>query len=88
MSQIFNNRMKSVLFSDILKTARLKPLHKKFDKNNPFNYRPITILTYVFEKIINRRLVNVFEKYNILDKRRYSFITNPVNYINENFKGK
>ena len=36
----------------------------------------LTYLSKIFEKIINKRLVNFFEKYNILDKRQYGFRQN------------
>ena len=71
--------MKTGIFPNILKTARITPIHKNGDRSNPLNYRPISILTHlskIFEKIINRRLVNFFEKYNILDKRQYGFRQN------------
>ena len=79
LSQIFNECMKTGIFPNILKTARITPIHKNGDRSNPLNYRPISILTHlskIFEKIINRRLVNFFEKYNILDKRQYGFRQN------------
>ena len=79
LSQIFNECMKIGIFPNILKTARITPIHKNGDRSNPLNYRPISILTHlskIFEKIINRRLVNFFEKYNILDKRQYGFRQN------------
>ena len=81
LSQIFNECMKTGIFSSILKTARRTPIHKKDDRINPFNYRPISILTHlskILKKIISRRLVNFFEKYNILDKRQYGFRQNSL----------
>ena len=66
-SQIFKECMKTDIFPSILKTACIPPIHKKGDRSNPLNYRPISILTH---------LSKTFKKYNILDKRQYGFRQN------------
>jgi hypothetical protein len=43
--------LNSGVFPDLWTTAKVKPLHKKGDKNDMHNYRPISI-TPVFAKLL------------------------------------
>ena len=52
------------------------PIFKSGDKNDPKNYRPITItscLSKLFTKALNSRLVNFLEQNNILNKFQIGF---------------
>ena len=51
-------------FPDTLKLAEIKSLHKKGDKTNKENYRPISILSTlskVYERVISSQLSSFFE---------------------------
>ena len=51
------------------KTAKVIPLHKKGDKTDPSNYRPISLLSSlgkIFEKLVHKRMVEFCKKVNIL----------------------
>ena len=53
------------IFPDKLKMARVVPIFKKGDKSIPGNYRPISILPIIsklFEKLVNNRIVNFLER--------------------------
>jgi hypothetical protein len=53
--------MLSGIFPAWLKYAQIVPVFKKGDKEQPTNYRPISLLTSfskIFEKVIYKRLDN------------------------------
>jgi hypothetical protein len=63
-------------FPDRLKYAEVKPLFKNGEKNNPSNYRPISLLTSfskIIEKIIYRRLYQHISVNNILTNEQFGF---------------
>ena len=65
LTYILNLSLTTGVFPDKLKIARVIPIFKKGDKDKPGNYRPISILPVVsklFEKLVNMRLVNFLEK--------------------------
>lgn len=59
-----------------LKTAKVTPIYKKGFKEEPGNYRPISVLPIVakfFEKTVNKRLIEFLDLHNILYKHQYGF---------------
>ena len=55
---------KNTIFSDSLKLADVKPVHKKSDTTNMGNFRPISLLptlSKIFERIICDQLNTHFE---------------------------
>lgn len=76
LSYIFNLSLQSGNFPNSMKIAKVSPVYKKGDKTEPGNYRPISVLSViskVFEKLVNNRLVKFLEKHNILYKHQYGF---------------
>ena len=70
--------MLSGTFPTRLKYAVVKPLLKKWGKDNVANYRPISLLTSfskVFERIIYDRLLKHIETNNILASEQFGFRT-------------
>jgi len=57
LSHIYNLSLNSGVFPDTWKTAKVKPLHKKGDKYDMKNYRPLSIIT-VFAKLLERLMYN------------------------------
>ena len=58
---LFNCIMRQGAFPESWSKAMLIPIHKKGDKNNPNNYRGISlidVISKIFTKILNTRLVN------------------------------
>ena len=63
----------------MLKFAKVISIYKNGNKNDPNNYRPISILSSfskIFEKLIYQRLTQFLCKYNILIPSRYGFQRN------------
>ena len=57
LTKIINVSFETKIFPDILKKVIIKPIHKKDDKNDISNYRPISILP-VISKIFVRATLN------------------------------
>ena len=76
---IFNLCLKTGIFPNRLKIAIIKPIYKAKDKHLIENYRPISILTHLsklLEKCIKFRLVQFFDKHNIISKSQFGFRSN------------
>ena len=62
---IFNNSLNQGIFPKPWKKANVTPIHKKGEKTDVLNYRPISVLPIcgkIFERIIYNTLYNYFEK--------------------------
>lgn len=75
LTPLINKSLEEGVFPDCLKTANVIPIHKKGDRANLNNYRPISllpVLSKIFEKIINQQLNTVVEdKY--IDENQFGF---------------
>ena len=63
-------------FPDNLKLAKLQPIHKGGDKDDPSNYRPISVLPVVskiIEKHVTKHLFGFLNKYDLLHKCQSGF---------------
>ena len=73
---IFTNAIAKGLYPDIWKLANVTPIHKKGDKQNIKNYRPISLLPIcgkMFEKIIFKNLYNFLIANNLITKNQSGF---------------
>ena len=73
---LYDYTFSSGIFPDILKIAKVLPIHKNGNQNDPNNYRPISILSTfskILEKLIYQRLTKFLGKYNILIPSQYGF---------------
>ena len=60
-----------------MKIAKVTPIHKDGDKNDFNNYRPISVLTQfnqIFERLLSNRLLDFFEKFNIITNKQFGFL--------------
>ena len=76
LTYICNEIFLSGSFPDRLKFSVVKPVHKKGDKTNYTNYRPISLLisySKVFEKAIYTRLTEYLINNNLLVENQYGF---------------
>ena len=77
--KLFNDCMKEGIFPSALKIASIVPIHKGGPKEDPTNYRPISLLPQfgkLFEKIIEARLSNYLDKHKYITKNQYGFRKN------------
>ena len=67
------------MFPDILKLAKVTPLHKKDSKLDFLNYRPISLLSVfskIYEKLIYTRIYDYLTKNNFIYKKQFGFRSN------------
>jgi len=93
---ILNISLSSGIFPNALKIARVVPIFKSTNRLDPCNYRPISLLpsfSKLFEKAINTRIINFFEKHGLLYLNQHGFrkdfststaLIDVTNYIKEN----
>ena len=76
---IINKSFQEGCFPDLLKIAKVIPIHKGDEKTNPSNYRPISLLSIfdkLFEKIMCNRLTSFLHKHEIFYKYQFGFRKN------------
>lgn len=76
---LYNNCVDQATIPDNFKIAKIIPIHKKGDKQDSNNYRPISLLpaiSKIFEKIIYNKLIVFIEKNSILSDHQYAFRKN------------
>ena len=76
VATIFNMCMSEGIFPDVFKTAEIIPVYKAGSRSNVNNYRPIALLnpfSKLFEKCIYDRLINFFNKNNIIHENQFGF---------------
>ena len=73
---IINQCLLTVIFPDLLKIAKVRPLFKRGDTCQLNNYRPISLLptiSKIFERIIYSQLYAYFSLNNLLSEEQYRF---------------
>lgn len=64
------------VFPDCLKQAKVFPIFKSGDKNNPSNYRPISVLptiSKIFERHLAKHLFSYLNKYKLIHEAQSGF---------------
>ena len=67
LAELVNLSFETGIFPDVLKVAKVNPLHKKESKLDHCNYRPTSLLSVVskiFEKLIYKRIYFYLDKKN------------------------
>ena len=88
LAYIFNLSIRQGVFPDYLKSAKVIPIFKKGSHEDAANYRPISLLSIfdkIFEKLVCKRLLQFWNKYNIFYPHQYGFRANhsTINAITE-----
>ena len=76
LTRIFNKSFELGSFPDLLKLAKVIPIHKAGSKMVASNYRPISLLpiiSKIFEKVMYLRLYKFIQKNKILCEKQYGF---------------
>ena len=77
---IINKSFQEGCFPELLKIAKVIPIHKGEEKTDPTNYRPISLLS-VFDKMLEtimlNRLLNFLNKNDIQYEYQFGFRENP-----------
>ena len=76
LSELVNLSFEIGVFPDILKVAKVNPLHKKESKIDHRNYRPISLLSVVskiFEKLIYKRIYFYLDQKKLLYSKQFGF---------------
>lgn len=76
LADIFNECIDHGIFPDLMKHSKVVPLFKAGDKQDPSNYRPVSILpvlSKVFEKIILNQMLSHFNQNNLLHNQQFGF---------------
>ena len=66
-------------FPDSFKIARITPIFKKGDSQNPSNYRPVASLPYlskIFERSVANKFTCFLDKFSLLSKFQFGFRKN------------
>ena len=73
---IINQSLRTGIFPDALKIAKVKPLYKKGDNFCLNNYRPISLLptiSKIFERVMFTQLYSYLNANNLLSEQQYGF---------------
>ena len=76
LTLIFNRSLSTGELPDDWRTANVTPIHKKGDKTDPSNYRPVSLTSQVckvLETIVRRHLVAHLDRNNILSDKQHGF---------------
>ena len=73
---VIGNSFRKGIFPENFKVARVTPIHKNGDFASANNFRPISSLPFlskIYEKIFALRLMNFFDKYNVISAKQFGF---------------
>lgn len=76
IKEIINKSLKTGVVPDNLKISKITPIHKAGNKNNPENYRPISILPNldkIISKIVNNQLMEYLQDNKLINDYQYGF---------------
>ena len=76
LSKLVNLCFETGVFPDLLKLAKVTPLHKKENKLEFLNYRPISLLSVfskIYEKLIYSRIYSYLVKKELIYSKQFDF---------------
>lgn len=76
LTYVFNLCLASATFPKVFKISIISPIHKSGDRDSIINYRPISVLpalSKILEKLINKRLTNYLDQFDLLSPRQFGF---------------
>jgi len=79
LTVLFNSSLKQGKIPHDWKIASVTPIHKKGNRSNPTNYRPISLTSVcckTLERIIHSNIMEHLNRFNVLSKCQYGFRAN------------
>ena len=79
LSELVNLSFEVGIFPEVLKIAKVTPIHKKESNLNYLNYRPISLLSVfskIFEKLLYTRMFTFLTKNNLISNKQFGFRSN------------
>ena len=79
MTEIFNDCLTSGIYPHCLKIAKILPIFKEGDIDDPSDYRPLSLLPVpgkIFERIIFKRAQSYVDNFNIIRNTQFGFRSN------------
>ena len=77
IAELVNNCLKESCFPDCWKVSSAVPVFKNIvERSTDKNYRPVSlfsVVSKVFEKLANKRIVDHLEKYGVFSNFQYGF---------------
>ena len=76
ISTVINTSIVNELFPEIWKHAIIKAIHKSGDKDEPSNFRPISllpVLSKILEKVISIQLIDYLESNKLINDSQYAY---------------
>lgn len=76
LTKLINQCIGEGVFPDPLKIASVLPIYKGGDRDDPLNYRPISILpviSKIFEKSLAKQIMDHFESMHLITANQYGF---------------
>ena len=77
IAELFNNCLKDSCFPDCWKVSSVAPVFKNImERSTDKNYRPVSlfsVVSKVFEKLVNNRIVDHLEKCGLFSDFQYGF---------------
>lgn len=76
LAEIFNSCVREGVFPDLMKLSKIVPLFKAGEKQDPGNFRPVSILpvlSKIFEKILLNQMLSHFNTHSLLHNQQYGF---------------
>ena len=100
LTRLINWCISRGIFPEVLKTARVVPIHKGGSTGDPNNFRPVSLLPLVgkvFEKILKSQIVSYLEENSLLNVSQFGFrkglstsmaVNDLAEFIYAGFEGK
>lgn len=76
LSLIFNECVDNGIFPDLMKYSKVVPLYKAGSKEDPSNFRPVSVLpvfSKIFEKVMLNQMLSHFNRNKIFHDQQYGF---------------
>ena len=77
LAKLFNNCLKESCFPDCWKVSSVVPVFKNVgERSTAKNYHPVSLLSVVskvFEKLVNNKIVDLLGKYGLFSDFQYGF---------------